>query len=283
MPDIGETVRESLLREVERARELSKDAVRSGTYLYPVKGILYYLTHRHLWAPLLSQFIPMVTLSVGVIAFMFVFAYPPQVAVLAVVNRPLAIVVAGLLVMGECSAIVGVVGRWVFMEGALVDTFDAVLVEKGMANIVSEGRQINSGSRDAIGKLGKLIKKPSAMLSPGSVIRYLMYLPLNAIPVVGPGVFLVLQGKRTGPSYHNRYFQLKGWSSSQSRKWVEEHGNAYTSFGITTTLLELTPPASIFFAFTNTVGAALWAVDIELEHLNSTTAPKLREKVREAE
>jgi hypothetical protein len=64
-----------------------------------------------------------------------------------------------------------------------------------MANIVSEGRQINSGSRDAIGKLGKLIKKPSAMLSPGSVIRYLMYLPLNAIPVVGPGVFLVLQGE----------------------------------------------------------------------------------------
>jgi hypothetical protein len=37
MPDIGETVRESLLREVERARELSKDAVRSGAYLYPVK------------------------------------------------------------------------------------------------------------------------------------------------------------------------------------------------------------------------------------------------------
>jgi hypothetical protein len=29
------------------------------------------------------------------------------------------------------------------------------------------------------------------------------------------------------------------------------------------TLLELVPVASIFFSFTNTVGAALWAADIE--------------------
>jgi hypothetical protein len=30
-----------------------------------------------------------------------------------------------------------------------------------------------------------------------------------------------------------------------------------------TVLLEFIPPVSIFFVFTNTVGAALWAVDIE--------------------
>lgn len=49
-------------------------------------------------------------------------------------------------------------------------------------------------------------------------------------------------------------------------------------------LLELVPLASIFFAFTNTVGAALWAADIEKQHITKEgTAPKLREQAKKAE
>ncbi len=56
------------------------------------------------------------------------------------------------------------------------------------------------------------------------------------------------------------------------------------SFGIATVLLELVPLASIFFAFTNTVGAALWAVDLEKGDVNSQgTAPNLREQAKKAE
>lgn len=56
------------------------------------------------------------------------------------------------------------------------------------------------------------------------------------------------------------------------------------SFGIATVLLELVPLASIFFAFTNTVGAALWAVDLEKGNVNSQgTAPYLREQAKKAE
>ena len=56
-----------------------------------------------------------------------------------------------------------------------------------------------------------------------------MYLPLNFIPVVGTIVFIILQGKRRGPDAHARYFQLKGWSSSQQKAYVQEHRGAYTS------------------------------------------------------
>lgn len=35
------------------------------------------------------------------------------------------------------------------------------------------------------------------------------------------------------------------------------------SFGIAANLLELIPVVGIFFAFTNQVGAALWAADLE--------------------
>lgn len=42
------------------------------------KGVVYFLTHRALWKPLLKKLVPTMTLSVGVVAFMFIFAYLPQ-------------------------------------------------------------------------------------------------------------------------------------------------------------------------------------------------------------
>ena len=46
------------------------------------------------------------------------------------------------------------------------------------------------------------------------------------------------------------------------------------------TLLEMVPFASLIFAFTNTVGAALWAADIEKR---GGTAPNLREQAKKVE
>jgi len=44
------------------------------------------------------------------------------------------------------------------------------------------------------------------------------------------------------------------------------------------------PVASILFAFTNTVGAALWAADMEKGNMDKEgTAPELREKANKAE
>lgn len=53
-----------------------------------------------------------------------------------------------------------------------------------------------------------------------------------------------------------------------------------SSFGVVAVLLELIPFASILFAFTNTVGAALWAADLER---SDTTAPKLRDQAAKAQ
>lgn len=54
----------------------------------------------------------------------------------------------------------------------------------------------------------------------------------------------------------------------------------WSSFGVPAVLLELIPLAGIFFSFTNNVGAALWAADIEkgsaTSEQNRTTAPNLR-------
>ena len=111
-----------------------------------------------------------------------------------------------------------------------MDIFDGVLVSKNSIDLVSGGREVKrgSGKDDPIAKLGKLVKKPFAKVTPKALIRYLMYLPLNFIPVVGTAVFVVLQGRRVGPAAHTRYFQLKGWNNSQKEEHVEKHKAAYT-------------------------------------------------------
>jgi len=98
-------------------------------------------------------------------------------------------------------------------------------------------------------------------------------------------IFVLLQGRTRGNSVHTRYFQLKKWSQPQINEWLKENTAPYTAFGTVATLLELVPVASILFSFTNTVGAALWAADIESNNTTMTemTTPKSHEGVEKAE
>ena len=234
---------------------------------------------------------------------MFVFTYLPQAAVMAFTNGPIAAISAAVLVLSESSTLVTVLSKTFLISDALVDTFDGTLVSKNTTNLVSEGRQVKAGG-DPIAKLGKLVKKPFERFTPNALIRYVLYLPLNFIPVVGTVIFVLLQAKKAGPASHDRYFQLKGWSKAQKEKHVEEFRGAYTGydfvpftlswsmlhqsdwnrFGVASVLLEMVPVASILFAFTNTVGAALWAADMEKGAVTAEgTAPNLREQAKKAE
>ncbi|KAN0106275.1 hypothetical protein V8E51_009151 [Hyaloscypha variabilis] len=278
--------KEVAVEDFNKAKAMATQAAKSGAYLYPIKGIFYFLSHRTLWKPLLSKLAPTMTLSVGVIAFMFVFAYLPQLAVLVFVNGPLAAVSTVLLTLSESSTLITLLSRTFLIQDALVDTFDGVLVARRQTAILSEGRQLKSGNfNDPIAKLGKLIKSPFEKFTPKALIRYVMYLPLNFIPLVGTVIFVLLQGRTRGNSVHARYFQLKKWSKPQIDEWLRENTAPYTAFGTVATLLELIPVASILFSFTNTVGAALWAADIESNNTQMTemTTPKPREEVKKAE
>lgn len=128
-------------------------------------------------------------------------------------------------------------------------------------------------------RLGKLVSKPFAKFTPSAIGHYLLYLPLNFIPVVGTVMFVLLQGKRSGPLAHQRYFQLKGMSKGSREEWVEKRQAAYTSFGTIAVLLEMIPVAGILFAFTNTTGAALWAAELEK---GEGTSPELQQQARKA-
>jgi hypothetical protein len=145
------------------------------------------------------------SLSIAVIAGMFAFAYLPQLAVLVFVNGPLAAFTTALLTLSESSTLITLLSKTFLIQDALVDTFDGVLVARRQTALLAEGRQLKSGNfNDPIAKLGKLIKSPFEKFTPKALIRYVMYLPLNFIPVVGTVAFVLIQGRTRGNSVHTR-------------------------------------------------------------------------------
>jgi hypothetical protein len=167
-----------------------------------------------------------------------------------------------------------------------------VLLRQGLTKLVSAGRQLEKGKGHGK-QLGKLLTRPLERFSKESLIRWLISLPLNAIPVVGPACFFLYNGAKSGPSYHARYFQLKALqhkpghmsqgeaaqttgetastrngdgpvSTFNKEKWVEEHRGSYSAFGAVAMALNvLVPGGAIFCMMGNQVGAALWAAEME--------------------
>ncbi|RAH75546.1 uncharacterized protein BO66DRAFT_467232 [Aspergillus aculeatinus CBS 121060] len=269
------TLKETLLNEIAHLRAIAKDLLFSGTYIYPIKGIIYTLHHRPLWTPLLSRSTKTLTLGLGITTTMFFFTYLPQVALLTFTAGPLlAPFSAALLVLSESSTITTYLARSFLLADALTDTFDATLLERGEDALVARERAVavppsssssSSTSTSGAHRLGTRLKHPIEKLSPQMLLRSLLYLPLNFVPVVGTIAYIYVQGKRVGPVAHARYFQLKGWGRKEREGWVggDRRRGAYTAFGMAAFALEMIPFASIVMAFTNTVGAALWAADLE--------------------
>ncbi|ROT37658.1 hypothetical protein SODALDRAFT_280111 [Sodiomyces alkalinus F11] len=269
---------EILQEDYQQARALVGNAAKSKAYLYPIKGIAYFATNKSLWGPFLSCIGPYFLLSVGVTTGMFAFTYVPQLTVLVLFNGPLAVFTTVLLVLNESATLINVISRNWLLQDALLDTFDGTLVSKNADSIVREGRQLQPGT-DPMQKLGRILKSPFERFSPKALIRYVMYLPLNFIPLVGSALFVLIQARARGQHVHGR------WSASQSQDWLKRHSGPYTAFGLVATGLEMIPFASMFFSFSNTVGAALWAADMETKDTSMTdgTAPNLRETAKKAD
>lgn len=132
-------------------------------------------------------------MSAAVVGGMFAFTYLPQLAVLVFTSGPFAVVSTVFLVLNESSTIINIISRNWILQQAILDTFDGTLISRNSTNLVRGGREVKSGS-DPISRLGKTLKSPFAKFSPTALIRYVMYLPLNFVPVVGTAAFLFFQG-----------------------------------------------------------------------------------------
>ncbi|ORX41188.1 hypothetical protein BD324DRAFT_613564 [Kockovaella imperatae] len=253
---------ESAKRQVSDAGGVASEAVTSGAWAYPILGVFYLVSHPKVVKPIMPALVRGTIMSLMTIGALFTFTYLPQVAVLAFVSGPLAFVAAIPLVLGESYVVINFLLR-AFIFGQLgEDLFDMVLVQKGQSALVERGRQVTSKGGKTM-QLGKMITKPLSRFSTDNIVRYVLTLPLNFIPVVGTAFFLAFNGYKSGPGYHARYFQLKGYDRERRQAAINKRRGSYTAFGVVAMLLNLVPVASIFFNFTSTVGAAIWAANIE--------------------
>lgn len=88
--------------------------------------MLYFASHKSLWAPLGRKILPAMTAGLAILGSMFFFTYLPQAAVMTLFNGPIAGLTAALLVLSESSTIFMVVAKTLLVEDALIDTFDGV-------------------------------------------------------------------------------------------------------------------------------------------------------------
>ncbi|KAJ7662956.1 hypothetical protein B0H17DRAFT_1211774 [Mycena rosella] len=240
-----------------------KEIFVTSSYWYPFKGIYFCLRHRYLWPLLRARFIPCLLISIVVLPTLFIFTYLPQVAFLAIFQGHLAWFNAVFLVLGESAAIIALLFEAFFVDETLVKIFDAVLIHKGLSELVARRRVIIADGADPVKQLGPNTK--SAAYSPFSLrlsLEFILFLPLTFIPLGGGPLYCLVLGRRAGPFQHYRYFKLIGLNEKQRSAFVRKRQWKYTWFGMVALLLQLIPVFSMLFLLTTAAGAALWAADL---------------------
>ena len=248
----------------------------SPAFLYPFKGIWYFATHRYLHPLARTRLLPLTLLSTCILVLLFLTAYLPIVAFLAIfhINRGSAWVNGTFLLLGIGTLLVSMLFEAMFVDRTQVDIFDAVMIAEGYEHLVRNRRDVSEDidESDPVKRLGARDKGATfAPFSFRQIIEFALFLPLNFIPFVGVPLFLLATGYRAGPLLNWRYFALKGFSKKDRKEFVKVKRRRweYMWFGTFYMLLQLIPVFSMLFLLTSAAGSALWSVQIEKESRDS--------------
>ncbi|KAI1463563.1 uncharacterized protein F4812DRAFT_243885 [Daldinia caldariorum] len=231
---------------------------------YPLQGIYYFLRHPAYYPLFLGRLLPLSIISFLVYTILFMFAFLPQYAFLAIFHGWGAWINAVVLVLGEGLVIIQGLFEGFFVDECRVDVFDATLIDQGLEHLVVPHRLLFPDAPNSVKKLGK--PTSAAVYQPWSLIQIvelIVFLPLNLIPKVGVPAFIIITGARLGTFAHYRWFELRGLTKKERKQEIRSRMWEYTWFGTVAMILELIPILSFFFLLTSTTGAALWAAKLE--------------------
>ncbi|OTB12525.1 hypothetical protein K445DRAFT_320967 [Daldinia sp. EC12] len=231
---------------------------------YPLRGIYYFLRHPVYYPLFLGRLLPLSIISFLVYTILFMFAFLPQYAFLAIFHGWSAWINAVVLVLGEGLVIIQGLFEGFFVDECRVDVFDATLLDKDLEGLVAPHRLLFPDAPNSVKKLGK--PTSAAVYQPWSliqIIELIVFLPLNLIPKVGTPAFIIITGARLGTFAHYRWFELRGLTKKERKQEIRSRMWEYTWFGTTAMILELIPILSFFFLLTSTTGAALWTAKLE--------------------
>lgn len=247
----------------------------SLSFIYPFKGIYFFATHRFLHPLLRSRLIPLTLLSTCVLAILFLTAYLPVVAFLALFQYKGSAWVNGtFFILSVGSLFIQMLFEAMFVDHTQVDIFDAVLVSEGYEHLVKNRRAVSDDTNDSdpYRRLGPRDKGAEfAPFSVRQIVEMLVLLPLNFIPFIGVPLFLLLTGYRAGPLINWRYFQLKQFTKKERNQFIrtKQRRWEYLWIGTVYMILELVPVLAMFFLLTLAAGNALWAIHLEQEQEES--------------
>lgn len=242
----------------------------SGTYLYPIQGITYFCTHPLLWTYFFSIIIPELILTTIVFILCYTFLYPLQALVALIFNGPSGLITTWLALLHQSSIASHLVSGIILLPTPLRSLFDMVLSMEGLDEMVIAGRMRKRIDDSPVVRMKRFFKQtPQNVIFPVWVFKCTAKIFLHFIPFIGPVFFVFLEGPKHGRRLHRRYFDLKGLTPKQEKAYISEKRGQYMGFGMMAAALEAIPIAGVFFCFTNCVGAALWAANIEKANINA--------------
>lgn len=254
----------------QRARACAR-ANFSTSFLYPLKGVWYFSTHRYLWPLLKGRIIPLTILATGTLAILFMVLYLPIVIFLKGFHYQGSAWLNGTIFVLEIgSLLVALLFEALLVDHIQVDVFDAVMVAEGYEHLVKSRRLVSDDidESDPVKRLGP--REKGATFAPFSlrqVLEFIIFLPLTFVPFAGVPLFIALTGYRAGPLLNWRYFQLQDFSKKQRNQYIKTKKRKweYMWFGIVHVILQLIPILSLYFLLTTAAASALWSVHVEQE------------------
>ncbi|RCK66356.1 Outer spore wall protein RRT8 [Candida viswanathii] len=238
--------------------------IKSRAYIYPFKGLIYFFMHPAIWPFYITILIPQLTLTLIIYSVMFATFFPPQAVIYTLLMGPLGVIGAWYNLILQASTLSIFIVIISLMPHIQRVAYDAVLVRECSEDVVLMGKLRRYKKLPIRVRVSEYLKAMSDLsIFPFLLIKLLVFGLIYFIPFVGPIIVLLFQSSRRGVKAHGRYFKLRGFLRSDIREIHKLNRPAYMGYGIVALWLELFPFANMFFMFTNTLGAALWAVDIE--------------------
>ncbi|KAJ3201424.1 hypothetical protein HDU67_001357 [Dinochytrium kinnereticum] len=200
--------------------------------------------------------------GIVITVLLFVFALRPQAAAFIYAFGKgnlewLAWVLAVCLTLFE-SVFAAVLVSAIFFPVAVDNLFSAVLRIRGHGGIVSTVIHRHCLIRWHRLTIADTLRTLQSILMA-------ITLPVNAVPIAGNLLYIAMNGYWRGASYHIVYLAMRGLKFRESIQFFRDRRASYASFGCVAMALEMIPVLNCFFLFTNVVGAALWACDMENE------------------
>ncbi|KAI9293194.1 hypothetical protein K502DRAFT_343361 [Neoconidiobolus thromboides FSU 785] len=224
--------------------------------MYPFYGILYFLTHPQLWREVFC-------VNIGALVG-FSFVIKPTVD--ALFHAGCALWVSYLIAIPLYFievAIVALLFVAIFLPILIENIFLKTIELKGYKESLMDNYAPNMDYQTFLaGIFYGLVQVSVALLC----------LPLNVIPIIGTVMYCYCTGIILAWGYRiPEMLYYRGMTFWEGKEYVMNHLNQFGSFGMVATFLELIPLFNWFFIFTNSVGAALWAVDEYLKDSKNGT------------